>query len=360
MGSPKKRLSSLGIIKWLWILIFATFTFGIAIGGAVYYYKVPFDFWNKWMPIPHGEMKVVVIKPGLSARQCANAFLEQGALTGSSSELAYWMARFGIDRKIRSGQYRVRRSGPWNMARQLLTVQPVNWSLTIIPGADIFSLRKIFERHSETVLSPLSGDDILKKAIIEDKNYPEPMRAHLPEGEEKRVAFLLPETYFLVEETPEELVRVAAHTWWDRYGARLSEDVAFNNINETAVVASMVQREALWDDERPIIAGVIANRLKKNMPLQIDATVVYAWKLKGKTLTRVLYSDLEINSPYNTYIKPGLPPAPICVPSKESWEAAMTPQETPYYYYVARKNGYHYFAESYDEHRRNIKKARTE
>lgn len=332
----------------------------VSIGGAVYYYKVPFDFWNKWLPIPHGEMKVVVIKPGLSARQCANAFFEQGALTDSASKLASWMARFGIDRKIRSGQYRVRRSDAWNMARQLLSVQPVSWSLTIIPGADIFSLMEIFARHESADLSVSNGAKALKTAIIEDKNYPEPMLAYLPRGEEKRVAFLLPETYFLAEETPEELVRVASHTWWDRYGVRMSGDIAFGNISEAATVASMVQREALWDDERPIIAGVIANRLKKNMLLQIDATVVYAWKLEGKTLTRVLYSDLALDSPYNTYVRPGLPPAPICIPSKESWEAAMAPQETPYYYYVARKNGYHYFAENYEEHRRNIRKARTE
>ncbi|GHV35529.1 aminodeoxychorismate lyase [Synergistales bacterium] len=358
MRSPKNKS---GKIQWLWILILTAFSIGVAVGGAVFYFKVPFELWNKWMPIPHGEMKVVVIKPGLSARQCAQAFFEQGALTtGSATELARWMSWLKIDRKIRSGQYRVRRSDPWNMARQLMTVQPVSWSLTIIPGMDVFSLRDIFERHENPILPQPASGDALRKAILDDKNYPEPMLAYLPDGEEKRAAFLLPETYFVVRETPEELVRVASHTWWDTYGGRLFGDAASSNIGDTATIASMVQREALRDDERAIIAGVILNRIKKNMLLQIDATVIYAWRLKGRTVTRVLYSDLEIDSPYNTYIKPGLPPAPICIPSKESWEAAIAPQETPYYYYVARKNGYHYFAESYEEHRRNIKKARTE
>jgi UPF0755 protein len=132
------------------------------------------------------------------------------------------------------------------------------------------------------------------------------------------------------------------------------------DLGEKAAMAAMVQREALWNEERPAIAGVIANRLKKDMLLQIDATVVYAWKLKGRNLTRVLYSDLEVDSPYNTYAVPGLPPAPICIPSAESWEAAFTPQKNPYYYYVARKDGYHYFAKTYEDHRRNIRKAKRE
>ena len=112
--------------------------------------------------------------------------------------------------------------------------------------------------------------------------------------------------------------------------------------------------------ERSVIAGVIENRLNKNMLLQIDATVVYAWKLEGRNLTRVFHSDLTLNSPYNTYVIQGLPPAPICIPSAESWEAALAPGKNDYYYYVARKDGYHYFAGTYEEHRQNIRKARAE
>jgi UPF0755 protein len=203
---------------------------------------------------------------------------------------------------------------------------------------------------------PKSGD-LLRQAVLDEQNYPEPMRDFLPESEESRIAFLLPETYFVVEKSPKELVQIASHTWWDKYGDKA---LTSKDLKKTAVVASIIQREALWDEERAIIAGVIANRLKKNMLLQIDATVIYAWKLKGKILTRVLYSDLEVDSPYNTYVISGLPPAPICIPSAESWEAALAPEKNFYYYYVARKNGYHYFAQTYEEHRRNIKKARME
>ncbi|MDR1875770.1 MAG: endolytic transglycosylase MltG [Synergistaceae bacterium] len=347
----KKGLLMLGLFLILLLL-------GIGLGAAAFYMKIPMDFWDRTLSIPHGEMKVVVIRPGLNARQCAQAFHEQGALTESPARLSRWMARFGIDRKIRPGQYRVSRANAWNLARQLRSIQPVSSILTIIPGMDIFSLRGLFDEEENPALP--EGGDLLRKSILNDSNYPVPMRSRIPSTEEGRIAFLLPETYFVVEETPGELVQVATHAWWDRFGVLLSPDVTSKDLREASTVASMVQREALWDDERPMIAGVIANRLKKEMLLQIDATVIYAWKLKGRGLTRVLYSDLELNSPYNTYIFPGLPPAPICIPSAESWSAALAPEENDHYYYVARKDGHHYFASSYEEHRRNIKKARAE
>jgi UPF0755 protein len=346
--------------KSLLILILSPFLLGLALGAAAFYMRVPHDFWDRMLPIPHGEMKVVVVRPGLSARQCAQAFYDQGALTEPPSRLAWWMTRLGIDRKIRSGQYRVKRSDAWNMARQLRTVQPIDWSLTVIPGMDIFSIRTLFDIDENPILTGPGEKDLLRQAILDDLNYPEPMREYLAGSEETRTAFLLPETYFVTEKSPGELVRVASHTWWDRYGDRLSSDVTSRDLEERAILASMVQREALWDEERPVIAGVIVNRIEKDMLLQIDATVIYAWKLKGRNLTRVLYSDLEVDSPYNTYEAPGFPPAPICIPSAESWEAAFSPRKNPYYYYVARKNGYHYFAKTYEEHRRNIRKARTE
>ena len=344
--------------KWLLLLILTPFLIGLGLGAGAFYMKFPHDFWDRLLPVPHNELKVVVIRPRLNARQCAQAFYDQGALTGSPAELARWMARMGIDRRIRPGQYRVVKSDPWNMARQLQTAQPISSSLTIIPGMDIFSIRDIFNPQTNP-LSPSSGD-LLSLTLLDDRHYPEPMREFLPESEESRIAFLLPETYFVVDESPEELVRVASHSWWSRYGNRLSAGVTPEYLEERAIVASMVQREALWDAERPVVAGVIENRLNKDMLLQIDATVVYAWKLLGRDLRRVFHNDLTLNSPYNTYIIQGLPPAPICIPSAESWEAALAPEKNNHYYYVARKDGYHYFAETYEEHRQNIRKARTE
>lgn len=346
--------------KGFLILFLSFFMMALALGAWAYYAKFPWEFWDGMLPVSYGEMTDVVIKAGSNARQSAQAFYDQGALTDSPSALARWMTRFGIDRRFRPGRYRVGRSDAWDLARQLRSAQPTVSSLTLIPGTDIFSLRDIFDEEQNPSVSPESGD-LLRAAVLEDRNYPEPMRSRIPSSEAGRIAFLMPDTYFVDEKSPEVLVQAASRAWWGKFGdAAISENLVSKDLREMATVASMIQREALWDDERATIAGVVANRLKKNMLLQIDATVVYAWKMRGKNLTRVLHRDLELNSPYNTYVFPGLPPAPICVPSAESWAAAFAPEENKFYYYVARRDGYHYFASTYEEHLRNIKKARAE
>lgn len=127
---------------------------------------------------------------------------------------------------------------------------------------------------------------------------------------------------------------------------------------EIITIASMIEKEAAEDSERSVIAGVIYNRLKNNMKLQIDATVIYAL---GKHKTRLLNEDLKIDSPYNTYIIQGLPPGPICVPRKSSIEAALNPDMHSYFYYVVSAYGSkrHFFAETYDEHLNNVAKYKT-
>ena len=356
METKGERVGCRPIRRMFWLLsalLFLSFVMGV----TSFFLKQPSSFWEELLPISGGEMRVVLIQPKRNARQIAQAFYDQGALTESPARLARWMARFGLDRSLRPGSYRVAQSDAWNMARQLRTVQPLLEKLTIVPGADVFSLRELFSSEDNPV-HPESGDR-LSLAIMNDRNYPEATRRTLPGDEASRIAWLLPDTYLLVEASPEELVRAAAHAWWERYGA-VALSMASQDVFAAARIASMVQREALWDAEGPAIAGVIRNRLRKDMPLQIDATVVYAWKLRGRKVTRVLHRDLAVDSPYNTYLFPGLPPHPICIPAAPAWDAALGSEENPYYYYVARKDGYHYFSSTYEEHLKNIKKVRSE
>ena len=121
-------------------------------------------------------------------------------------------------------------------------------------------------------------------------------------------------------------------------------------------VASLVEREVVVDEERPIVAGIIYNRLKEGMPLQIDATVQY---LLDKQKDRLMESDLQVDSPYNTYKIKGLPPGPIASPSVKSIEAALFPKKTDYFYYVTKKDGSHehLFAETLKQHNQNIAKS---
>ncbi len=116
---------------------------------------------------------------------------------------------------------------------------------------------------------------------------------------------------------------------------------------ELVTVASLVEKESANPEERPLIAGVIYNRIRSSMPLQVDATVQYAL---GKAKEDLKLDDLEVDSPYNTYKNPGLPPGPIASPSRESIQAALEPEETSYLYYVLEADGEeHFFTDDYDE-----------
>jgi UPF0755 protein len=116
---------------------------------------------------------------------------------------------------------------------------------------------------------------------------------------------------------------------------------------ELVTVASLIEKEAASPEERPLVASVIYNRIRKDMPLQIDATIHYAL---GHPKEELSLADLKLDSPYNTYENTGLPPSPICSPSRQSLEAAMNPAETDYLYYVLKANGEeHFFTSNYDE-----------
>lgn len=122
--------------------------------------------------------------------------------------------------------------------------------------------------------------------------------------------------------------------------------------HEVVTLASLVEREARYDAERARIAGVLYNRLKRGMPLQVDATVLYAL---GRHKHRVLYEDLDVPSPYNTYRHLGLPPGPIASPGLRSLRAALQPEQHDFLYYVARPDGTHVFSRTLAEHVRALR-----
>jgi UPF0755 protein len=121
-------------------------------------------------------------------------------------------------------------------------------------------------------------------------------------------------------------------------------------------LASIVEKESNKNSEKPVIAGVYLNRLRKTIPLQADPTVIFAWN--DYRIRRVFKYHTEIKSPYNTYYRAGLPPGPICLPSVASVDAVLHAARHKYIYFCAREDlsGFHSFAESIDEHNRNAKK----
>ena len=126
------------------------------------------------------------------------------------------------------------------------------------------------------------------------------------------------------------------------------------SVEQVVTLASLVEKETAQPDERPVVAGVFANRLKRGMALQCDPTVIYALELAGRYNGNLLLRDLRINSPYNTYRYAGLPPGPIANPGESSLRAALAPAAVGYFYFVADGGGGHVFSHTLREHNRNV------
>ena len=174
-------------------------------------------------------------------------------------------------------------------------------------------------------------------------------------------AIFLPNTYEFYWNTSADQFRDKMLDQYNLYWNSLRKEKAKSlNLSpiEVSVLASIVQRETPKVDERPTISGVYFNRLKKRMKLQADPTVVYTIKEKNgfdKKIRRVLYRDLKIKSPYNTYINRGLPPGPIYMPDFTSIESVLDMETHDYLFFVAdvKRPGYHIFAKTYRQHNKN-------
>lgn len=180
---------------------------------------------------------------------------------------------------------------------------------------------------------------------------------------------LLPETYhYMKTDTRQNVIeqmQAAMKKAQDDLWPTRVPDLPVVNMSEVIVLASIVEKETGVPDERRKVAGVFINRLKRGMPLQSDPTAIYALtkgEIKddgmGPLGRRLLRKDLEIDSPYNTYKYPGLPPGPICNPGRESIAAVLNPETHNYVYFVADGTGGHVFAETLAEHESNVAKWR--
>jgi UPF0755 protein len=166
--------------------------------------------------------------------------------------------------------------------------------------------------------------------------------------------YMLPETYEFYWQTPPETVvrrvKKAFDRFYERELAARADSVGFTK-REVVTLGSIVEGEALFDEEKPRIAGVYLNRLDRGWPLQADPTVQYALVDRGQErVTRVLYEHLEIDHPYNTYQIQGLPPGPISNPSPTSLRAAAAPERHEYFYFAADGTGGHTFSRTLQEH----------
>ncbi|MFB8374791.1 endolytic transglycosylase MltG [Paenibacillus taichungensis] len=225
---------------------------------------------------------------------------------------------------------------------------------TVLQMADKLSAEGIVDR--EEFLKLANDPAAFDIDIIKDIPVDEELR-YVLEG------YLFPETYELKEgsSTLEVMQRMLEEfqTKIDSIPDLASKLKERNlSLHEVLTIASLVEREVVVDQERALVAGVIYNRINQDMKLEIDATVQY---LLDKPKARLLFKDLKVQSPYNTYLNKGLPPGPIASPSLASIEAALEPEASDYLFYVTKKDGTfgHLFAKTYKEHQQNIAKSKA-
>ncbi len=292
---------------------------------------------------------VFEVKPGESGRSVADALEAKKLITNAMAFrllLTFQEKREGAT--LRVGHYSVDpKQDIKNVLAGLLSGETLTRKATIPEGYTLEQTANSLEKQgvveAEAVWQALTEKDLNLEWEFPDKL----------EG------YLFPSTYeFPWECTGEQAVRQMTGQFRTTFEElwKKHKKTAPLGVRETVILASLVEREAQVAAERPTIAGVYLNRIKKGMKLECDATVQFAL---GKQKAVLLYSDLEIASPYNTYRYPGLPPGPICSPGAASLEAALHPKKSDYLFYVrndVKNDGSHVFGRDYSEHQANIYK----
>lgn len=209
------------------------------------------------------------------------------------------------------------------------------------------------------------ADELFSKGIIYDRDefikysFDESFLRQIGLNYSSAEGFLYPDKYFFFRGTgPKDVIAKMVENFFARVGKeriKLSEmSIGFY---KTLILASIVESEAQFEFEKPIVSSVYLNRMKIGMPLQADPTVMYGLKIFTRPPTPL---DLRIDNEYNTYTRRGLPPTPICNPLVSSIDAVLKPKKTKFLYFVARPDGTHYFSETYAQHLENIEKSKSE
>ena len=292
----------------------------------------------------------VKIREGLSTAEIADRLAEKGII---DSTLKFrLMARiYGYDDKLRPGSY----SFTLGMSEdevfaKLLTGEKKLVQFTVPEG---FGVKEIAERLYNLELA--DKEEFLK--LAEDYAPFEYMHKHkdvffAAEG------FLFPDTYTVESDVEiEEILSLMANTFDEKLTRSMREQAVKMDLSiyELITLASLVEREVRFPEDRAIVAQVLLKRLKMNMPLQTDATLQY---LMDTPKEEVSIADTQIDSPYNTYQHVGLPPGPIANPGMASIEAVLHPADTDYLYFVADRSGHNHYANTYEEHLNLVNKYR--
>ena len=297
---------------------------------------------------PHGTPTRVIIPRGASFGQATDT-LAKAKLVGWPKVFRMYGRLTGGDRNIKPGTYLFKPGTPWSdIVSALNGGHGLVNTITIPEGWD---LSQITPQLARTLKVPADSVRAAMRdtALLARLDIPNPTL----EG------YVFPDTYAFplgttARQAVREMVFAFERRWKPDWDSSLT-DLKINR-NDLVTMASIVEREARVPEERPVIAAVYYNRLRRGMLLQADPTIQYAL---GHHVGRVLYKDLAVASPYNTYIHKGLPPGPIASPGVASLAAAAHPATVPYLYFVASRDGHHEFRMTLEEHASAIRQVRA-
>ncbi len=254
----------------------------------------------------------------------------------------------GADRKIRAGFYSIwSNMSPWDIFKIIRKGRIIEYEVRVLEGD---SLLEIAQAFSATGIA--TYDEVMR--ISKDQKFLSSYNIEAPSIE----GFLFPDTYMIPKGVKiEDALGIMIDRMREKYSGKLLDSTEKMGMTETEVLtlASIIEKEAIADDERPLISAVYHNRLRKHMPLQADPTSIYGIKSSKEKITR---ADLQRKTGYNTYVINGLPPGPIASPGLKSIVAALNPADVPYLYFVSNNDGTHKFSVTLGEHAAAVKSYR--
>lgn len=324
--------------------------------AAALIFLVAIVLWWSWATQPASKLqpvppKIFVIKKGESLTSVANRLDEEGLIKSSLAFKLLILAK-GLAGHIQAGDFRLRPSLTTQEIAYILTHGTLDVWLTFPEGWR----REEFGRRLE--------------ANLEDFDYQEFL-----DLTSRMEGYLFPDTYLIPKEaSPSAVIKIFSKNFEKKFSPDLELAAKMNGLTKKQVIifASIVEREAKHERDRPLIAGILLKRWRQGWALQADATVQYVvgsekcgWEVgsgsgseSGKCdwWSPVKKDDLKIDSPYNTYKYPGLPPAPICNPGLASIKAVVYPEESDYWFYLSDPSGTVHYAKTNKEHNENIEK----
>lgn len=289
------------------------------------------------------ETVIVRIKPGSNTEQIAQV-LERKKVIQNQLFFKILAKAERLDGKLKAGSYGFLPAMTVDQViKQLVEGKGLHCTITIPEG---FTLEQIAQLLAKKEL--VDKGTFLR--VAKENKFPYPFLKEAQAGKQSVEGYLFPDTYQIeIGSSEKQIINMMLKAFAGQAAARWQKAAQKEglSLHQLVTLASIVEREAKIDKERPIISAVFYNRLKKKMKLQSCATVQYVLKQPKEHLS---LKDIAVKSPYNTYLHQGLPPGPIGNPGLASLEASLHPAKSDYLFFVARGDGGHYFSRDFNQH----------